>query len=74
MLETMHRDINAKLVADAHFLNRCIVSLTFYADAPSEIGESFPSLLSMEGQKALGFHQNILICVLKMRECLNGLE
>ncbi len=32
------------------------------------------ALLSMQGQKALGFHQNILICVLKMNEGLTGLE
>ncbi len=33
------------------------------------------ALLSMEGQKALGFHKkNILICVLKMNEGLTGLE
>ncbi len=31
-------------------------------------------LLSMEGQKALRFHQNILICVLKMNEGLCALE
>ncbi len=31
-------------------------------------------LLSMEGQKALGFYQNILICVQKMIEGLMGLE
>ncbi len=31
-------------------------------------------LLSMQGQKTLGFHQNILICVLKMNEGLTGLE
>ncbi len=30
--------------------------------------------MSMEGQNALGFHENILICVLKMREGLTGLE
>ncbi len=30
--------------------------------------------LSMEGQKALEFHQNILICVPKMNEGLTGLE
>ncbi len=28
------------------------------------------ALLSMQGQKALRFHQNILICVLKMNEGL----
>ncbi len=28
----------------------------------------------MEGQKALGFHQNILICVPKMNKGLMGLE
>ncbi len=33
------------------------------------------ALLSMQGQKALGFHKkNILICVLKMNEGLMGLE
>ncbi len=32
------------------------------------------ALLSMQGQKALGFHQNILICVPKMNEGLTGLE
>ncbi len=31
-------------------------------------------LLSIEGQKALGFHKNILICVPKMNEGLVGLE
>ncbi len=31
-------------------------------------------LLSMEGQRALGFHQNILICVLMMNKGLTGLE
>ncbi len=31
-------------------------------------------LLSIEGQKALGLHQNILICVLKINEGLTGLE
>ncbi len=31
------------------------------------------ALVSMEGQKALGFHQ-ILICVLKMNEGLTVLE
>ncbi len=31
-------------------------------------------LMSMEGQRALGFHQNILIYVLKMNEGLTGLE
>ncbi len=38
MLETMHRDIKCQLVADAHFLNPCIASLTFYADSPNESG------------------------------------
>ncbi len=34
----------------------------------------FVVLLSMEGQKTLGFHQNkILICVPKMNEGLTGL-
>ncbi len=32
------------------------------------------SLLSMEGQRALRFHQNILIRVLKMNKGLTGLE
>ncbi len=32
------------------------------------------SLAVYEGQKALGFHQNILICVPKMNEGLMGLE
>ncbi len=32
------------------------------------------SLLSMEGQRALRFHQNILICVPKMYEGLTVLE
>ncbi len=32
------------------------------------------TLLSMQGQKALGFHQNILICVQKMNEDFTGLE
>ncbi len=31
-------------------------------------------LPSMQGQKALGFHQKIIICVLKMNEGLMGLE
>ncbi len=31
-------------------------------------------LLFMQGQKAPGFHKNILICVLKMNEGLMGLE
>ncbi len=31
-------------------------------------------LLSMEGQKALGFHQKILIYVPKMNKGLTGLE
>ncbi len=32
-------------------------------------------LLSMEGQRTLGFHKKkILICVPKMNECLMGLE
>ncbi len=30
--------------------------------------------VTMEGQKALGFHQNILICVLKINKGLTGLE
>ncbi len=29
--------------------------------------------LAMEGQKALEFHKNILICVPKMNECLTCL-
>ncbi len=32
------------------------------------------TLLSMQGQKALGFHPNNFICVLKMNEGLMGLE
>ncbi len=32
------------------------------------------ALLSMQGQRALGLHQNILICVQKMKEGLMGLE
>ncbi len=32
------------------------------------------ALLSIQSQKALGFHQNILICVLKMNKGLMGLE
>ncbi len=32
------------------------------------------SLLSMEGQRALGIHQNVLICVLEMNEGLTGLN
>ncbi len=31
-------------------------------------------VLSMEGQKALGFHQKYLICVPKMNKGLTGLE
>ncbi len=31
-------------------------------------------LLSMQGQKALEFHQNIIICVAKMNEGFTGLE
>ncbi len=31
-------------------------------------------LLSMQGQKALGFHQKYLNCVLSMNEGLTGLE
>ncbi len=31
-------------------------------------------LVSMQGQKALGFHKNTLICVPKMNEGLRGLE
>ncbi len=31
-------------------------------------------LLSMQSQKALRFHQNILICVLKTNKGLKGLE
>ncbi len=31
-------------------------------------------LLSMQGQKALGFHQSIFICVPKKNEYLMGLE
>ncbi len=31
-------------------------------------------LVSVEGQKALEFHTNILICVLKIIEGLTGLE
>ncbi len=31
-------------------------------------------LLSMKGQKALGFHKNILICVPKMNRGLMGLN
>ncbi len=42
MLETMHRDTNVNW-SDAHLLNRCIVSVTFFDDAPSESG-IFPSL------------------------------
>ncbi len=32
------------------------------------------ALLSMQGQRALRFHPNILICVPKMNEGLTGLE
>ncbi len=32
------------------------------------------ALLSVQCQKALGFHQNILICVLKINKGLTGLE
>ncbi len=32
------------------------------------------ALRSMQGQKALGFHQNILICVQKLNEGLRDLE
>ncbi len=38
------------------------ISLCFWALNLSVV------LLSMEGQKALGFHQNILICVPKMNQ------
>ncbi len=31
-------------------------------------------LLSIQGQKALGFHQKYLICVLNMNKGLMGLE
>ncbi len=31
-------------------------------------------LVSMQGQKALGFHKKYLICVPKMNEGLRGLE
>ncbi len=31
-------------------------------------------LLSMENQKALGFHKKILICVQKMKKGLKGVE
>ncbi len=43
----------------------------YYVSGPGNISVV---LLSMEGQRALGFHQNILICVLKMNEGLTGLE
>ncbi len=32
------------------------------------------ALISMRGQKALGFHQNIFICVMKMNKGLTGLK
>ncbi len=32
------------------------------------------TLLSIGGQRALGIHQNIFICVTKMNEGLTGLE
>ncbi len=38
------------------------------------LGNISVTLLSMEGQKALGFHHNILICVLKMNKGLLDLE
>ncbi len=37
VLKTMHGDINAKFYLMHTFLNQCITSLTFYADAPSEL-------------------------------------
>ncbi len=46
---------------------RCI----YYVSGPGNISVV---LLSMEDQRALRFHQNILICVLKMNEGLTGLE
>ncbi len=42
-----------------------------YVSGPGNISVA---LLSMEGQRALRFHQNILICVPKMIEGLKGLE
>ncbi len=36
--------------------------------------EHFICVVSMQAQKALGFHQNILICVLTMNEGIMGLE
>ncbi len=46
---------------------RCI----YYVTGPGNISVV---LLSMQGQIALRFHQNILICVPKMNEGLTGLE
>ncbi len=46
---------------------RCI----YYVSGPGNISVV---LLSMEGQRALRFIRNILICVLKMNEGLTGLE
>ncbi len=37
-------------------------------------GNSSVVLLSMQGQKALGFHQKYLNCIPKMNEGLSGLE
>ncbi len=43
----------------------------YYISVPGNISVV---LLSMEGQRSLGFHQNILICVPKMNKGLMGLE
>ncbi len=43
----------------------------YYVSGPGNISVV---LLSMECQISLRFHQNILICVLKMNEGLTGLE
>ncbi len=43
----------------------------YYASGPGNIAVA---LLSMEGQGALRFIKNILICVQKLNEGLTGLE
>ncbi len=53
------------------------MSLGLFYQSPyyySEPGNISDALLSIEGQRALGFHQNILIYVPKMNKGFAGLE
>ncbi len=57
-----------------NFIQQFLLSYSTMSLLPSWALNISVALLSMQGLKVCGFHQNIFICVLKMNEGLTGLE